>query len=445
MIGGDDCGRLRGLSITLVAHAWGARGAAARSDSRGGAGSGKLARIQHGVGSLGDSLDQRPFFGRVESLRGICAMAVAAYHFSGMAVHGVILFAPAARDGPGLLDDGLRRLGLLLTPGRGALMTFFVVSGLVLRVSLQYGPQDVARAAARFHIARVFRIYPIVMACALATVLLLGWQVPDGPGQAAGPLSITTFLANLVLLDVSLNTTWWALQVEVLMAPLLVALYFVERRAGVRALVAIALATTALSFTKQWALWPPLSHNVFAFVLGMLVPTLGREAVARFSPAAARWSAAGSAVAIVVPHSLLGMFSQWSAVIEAYGAVVLVSIVAYRVDLRSLRFLDRRLVRLVGIASCSYYVLHPLAAPFAGTLTTLVLPPAWLAAAPSLVAFGVIAAWLLVMAPIALLGFHLVEAPGMALGRQINRAAAARWRTAPGAATAPTAADRASA
>ena len=32
------------------------------------------------------SMEQRPFFGRVESLRGIGAMAVAAYHFAGMAL-----------------------------------------------------------------------------------------------------------------------------------------------------------------------------------------------------------------------------------------------------------------------------------------------------------------------------------------------------------------------
>ena len=160
------------------------------------------------------------------------------------------------------------------------------------------------------------------------------------------------------------------------MAPVIVLLYFLERRFGVRVLVAIAAVTMVLSFSRQWALWPPLSRNVFPFVLGMILPTLGRAWVAGLSArAAGRWAAVAT-VALVVPHALLGMFSQWTAVIEAAGAVVLVSLVAYRVDLRALRVLDWRPVRLTGAASGSYYVLHPLAAPFATTYATMAIPAA---------------------------------------------------------------------
>ncbi len=370
-------------------------------------------------------------------------MIVAAYHLGGMAVHGVVLFPPVAWEGAGLVQDLLRRLGVLLMPGHAALMIFFVISGMVLRVSLQYGPQDWGHAALRFYIARVFRIYPIVIVGAIATVLLLGWEVPAGPGQERGPLSVGTFLANLVLLDVSLNTTWWALQVEVLMAPVIVLLYFVERRFGVGVLVALALVTAALSFSTQWAAWPPLSRNVFTFVLGMIVPTLGRDAVTALSPRAARLWAGVATAMLILPHALFGMFSQWSAVIEAFGALVLVSLVAYRLDLGALRFLDWRPVRMVGTASGSYYVLHSLAAPFVVTLATLALPPGWLAEAPGLVAWLVMAAWLMAMAPVALLGFHLVEAPGIALGRRVNRAVAAWLGRGSGAVTAQAATNRA--
>ena len=50
-----------------------------------------------------------------------------------------------------------------------------------------------------------------------------------------------------------------------------------EKRFGIRPVAGIALLATMLSFTKRWALFPPLSHNFFAFVLGMLLPTIGRE------------------------------------------------------------------------------------------------------------------------------------------------------------------------
>src|SRR5437764_1395510 len=58
-----------------------------------------------------------------------------------------------------------------------------------------------------------------------------------------------------------------------------VALYFVERSRGPLMLLAIAVVTSALSFSGGWAFWRPLSHNMFVLVLGMLVPTLGYRLV----------------------------------------------------------------------------------------------------------------------------------------------------------------------
>jgi len=84
----------------------------------------------------------------------------------------------------------------------------------------------------------------------------------------------------MLLLDSSINGVYWALQVEVLMAPIILLLYFVDRSYGTRPLIFIAVAATALSFSKHWAVWPPLSNNLYAFVIGMLVPTTGRKWVA---------------------------------------------------------------------------------------------------------------------------------------------------------------------
>jgi peptidoglycan/LPS O-acetylase OafA/YrhL len=228
-------------------------------------------------------------------------------------------------------------------------------------------------------------------------------------------------VANLLLLDVSMNTILWALRVEILMAPVIVLLYFVERRWGTGALVAIALVTTVLSFSLRWALWPPLSRNVFPFVLGMLIPTLGRGAVARLSERAVRWCALAAVLALVLPGSLIGFFSPWSALIEAYGAVVLVALVAYRPEVRGFGFLDARPWRLVGLASGSYYVLHTATIPWARLIAERAVPGAWSVTAPALVGFMVLAAWLVALSPLMLGVFHLVEAPGIALGRWLLR------------------------
>ena len=50
-------------------------------------------------------------------------------------------------------------------------------------------------------------------------------------------------LANMLLLDASLNGTLWALQLEVLMAPIIVLFYFLERSYGTRVLVAAAVTS----------------------------------------------------------------------------------------------------------------------------------------------------------------------------------------------------------
>ncbi len=65
--------------------------------------------------------------------------------------------------GVGSMQSAVGWVGLHLFPGHAALMGFFAISGFVLRISLQYGPQDFGRPERRFRVARLFRIYPIAV------------------------------------------------------------------------------------------------------------------------------------------------------------------------------------------------------------------------------------------------------------------------------------------
>ena len=370
----------------------------------------------------GDSLQsQRPFFTRVESLRGLGAMLVAGYHISAVPLHGIQLLPHLPWQGAGAIENALGRFVLALMPGHAAVMMFFVISGFVLRVSLEHGPQDLGGATLRFLVSRIFRIYPIVIFGTLVAALANGWEVPPWSAQA-GPLSVSTLIANFLLLDVSMNSTLWAIRVELLMVPAILLLYFVERSHGSRVLAAIALVTTALSFSTQWALWPPLSRNLFAFVLGMLIPTLGREIVAGLSRTAANRWALAAGLALFLPGPLVGFYSHFSAVIEAYAATLLLSLVAYRVDLRGFGLLEARPLRLLGLASGSYYVLHTAMGPWTNSFAAMIVPASWITAAPSLVGVLTLVVWLVALTPLMLLSYHLVEAPGVALGRRVLRA-----------------------
>jgi len=211
-------------------------------------------------------------------------MIVAAWHVSGWAIYGIQLLPHQPWPETGALQNAIGRFGLALSPGHAALMVFFVISGFVLRISLQYGPQEIAPATLRFLVARIFRIYPITMFAAVAAAIIFGWTLPPtAANPVATPLTISTFVANLLLIDVSLNSVLWAIQLEVIMAPFIVLFYFLERRHGVRAVVIVAGVTSLLSFYAAWTPWQPLSYNFFAFVLGMLIPTVGRRFVSDLS------------------------------------------------------------------------------------------------------------------------------------------------------------------
>jgi peptidoglycan/LPS O-acetylase OafA/YrhL len=302
-------------------------------------------------------------------------------------------------------------------------MVFFVISGFVLRLSLQHGPARLAASAGRFLLGRIFRIYPVVMFAVLVSALASGFEAARS-GQGFQWPHAPQLIANLFLLDVSMNGSLWALQVELLMMPVILGLYFVERKTGPTVVLTAAVISTALAYSNRWAVWPPLSTNVFPFILGMVIPTLGRRLVQVLF----KWSAIGfSAAAILVlliTHPCFGLYSRNSAVLEAYAATLFVSLVAYRSDLAHFRYLDGGLLRLLGRSSGSYYVLHMATLPLALAVATSLVPVSWSIHVPALVGCLVISCWLLAMAPLAICSFYLVEAPGIALGRHVIHA----WR-----------------
>lgn len=343
---------------------------------------------------------------------------VAAWHVSGWQLNGVQLLPHSAWSHASALQSAVGRFELALLPAHAALMVFFVISGFVLRVSLQYGPQDFASAATRFHSARFFRIYPIVAFSMLLAAAAHGWQIPTEAGRAAAPLTLTTLLANMALLDVSLNTTLWAIQLEVVMAPFIVALYFLERRYGARALIAIAVVTSLLSF-GNWTPWRPLSHNFFAFVLGMLIPTWGYALVKGLSERAANRLLIGVAVALFLPGAMFGLFSRYSSFFEGYLAFVLVALIAYRLDLGGARWLDGKGVRLLGVSSGSYYVLHVSLLIWIVPVVGMAVPAAWSQQFPAFAGALAIGAAAAALAVPSVVSHYAVEAPGIALGRRI--------------------------
>jgi peptidoglycan/LPS O-acetylase OafA/YrhL len=371
--------------------------------------------------SEGNRPASKPFVRRIESLRALGSLAVAGHHLAGCALNGILLLPLAPWETAGPVQNAIGRAALALFPGHAALMMFFVISGFVLRLSLQFGPQSFGAAARKFLISRAFRIYPIVFAGIGLFLGIVAWLPRYRINQPARSFGLGEIVANLFLLKASMIPTLWALQVALLMTPCLLLLYFLERRFGARLLVAIALITTALSFVGSWALFRPLSFNFFPFVLGMLIPTIGKKLAQQISGAALpRWILVAVA-AMFLPGPVLGYYSHFSAVVESYGAAILIGLVSLRADLPDAGLLENRVLRGLGRISMSYYVLHLLTFPFGLAIFGAIIPKAWSAHFPVLVGLLVIVVWLLAITPLTWLSYRVIEAPGIALGRRLAR------------------------
>lgn len=295
-------------------------------------------------------------------------------------------------------------------------MAFFVISGFVLRVALDYGPQQAWRGCTKFIASRVFRVYPIIF---LSVVLAMAFPVCRV--GVSGSMSPMLWMKNLLLLDVSVNGTLWALQVEMLMVPVILGLFFLERSFGPKPLCAIVLVATGLAFVPGWALWPPLSANLFSFVLGMMIPTFGCRMANRFSCRTSNAITLSALTMFLLPGPLLGTFSIFSAILEAYSAYVIISFVSYRSDLALSRLLNLRVLQWLGLSTGSYYVLHMATIVPMMLFANAIIPEAWVASMPRMSGVAVLISWLLLLIPLCRVSYHLVEAQGIAAGKWVIR------------------------
>jgi len=365
------------------------------------------------------------FYPRVEAIRGIAALTVAAFHSwhaQWLDAEGQTRTLLSSPDAASWVEDLGPLFLRVIGNGQGAVILFFVMSGFVLSGSLQRGPQDLAPGAARFLIARLFRIYPAVLAtiAAFAVLFLLTGLSLTGAVYFA-PVSL---LRNAALLDSTIDGVMWSLQIEVVAIPLIFVAYHGWRLCGGIVLVVLVLALAALSFWGPWnrLIGPPNAFGVIhAFAFGIAAFLIARQAIERLSPRVATTVLASALGLLLAVRPVLGAGSRWSPVVEAAFAAVVVSILAFGRLGRLGSFFDLGLIRFFGRISFSFYLLHPL------TLIVIWRMPGVLG---SVIAAGVpivaVAMFLFIataafVTPLALAMYHWVERPGVAAGRKLAK------------------------
>ncbi len=345
-----------------------------------------------------------------------------------------------------LMTEGLPPLlGEILGRGYAGVQLFFVVSALTLAMSLKGRAAEPAPLTA-FYIRRLFRIAPMFW-CAIALYLLNDGFGPRW-GAPHGLESTDVALAALFLHGFGLHALngvvpgGWSVAVEMqfyLLLPLL--LFFANSLKRTAILLAVMIVISALSLPALDALagrlYPGAPHDLvheFAFFsLPTQLPVFGcglllyrllgpdREALARFEkylPANVHWRAA----LILLVVLALGLPINWSATPLALvhrfpghiGYGVLFALSAYALARAPLPLLVNRITRFLGDISYSAYLLHFSVLEHVDRLMRPITTGRPLL---HLVLLG--SGALFTTAVVAAVTRHLVERPGIEIGRML--------------------------
>jgi len=219
------------------------------------------------------------FLTRLESVRGCAAIMVAM-------THCFAIFPYASDQYP--LQAALQLWVHILFQGTSALITFFVISGYVLSISLDRSETNF-RNILIFYMRRIFRIFPAhIVWMFIALALLIFVYVPhtnpvaDGwfNNMNSGPMNLTIFVMNLALVITSLIPGEWTLTLELIVYLIYPLMYVIYKRGGVSGNILLLIFLMACSYQFGDI---RLLHYLIAFYWGLATPNLYKRFIERIS------------------------------------------------------------------------------------------------------------------------------------------------------------------
>lgn len=292
--------------------------------------------------------------------------------------------------------------------GHAGVLAFFVHTSLVLMYSLERTATNDHAFIPRFYARRAFRIYPLAVAVILVVLLL---RLPDAtwrPAHEFGPLTITAnlFLVQNFLTGQSVLVPLWSLPYEVEMYVVLPFLFLLARQPRGARLVVVALVASyfgAYILHKVDGGHMNLAGYVPCFLAGVLCYALRRHWRPKLPGTA--W----------LPFVLLAVSSYCVAHMDSERLIYWLGwLYALVLGLAINLFHDSKLHKLnrvcFHIATYSYglYLLHVPA--------LYVVFDVW---GPSSIPLA-IGAFFALTGVLAIIAYHALEAPMVALGRRLT-------------------------
>lgn len=347
------------------------------------------------------------FNSRLESLRGLAALVVAASHcfiFNG---------APWQTAATEFLLNFLN--------GAGAVVLFFVLSGHVLGLGIRRMAAPAGGDWWKFALRRVMRIVPAFWVFSLLLVVVLG-HLAGWPTFAASdwmnqhphaPLSARYVVENLLMLDSTLNPVTWTLKVEIVCSLGLPLVHWISTR-----LSSVGRGVLLLGLIIGPKLLLPDGTAVrflFLFYMGYLLPAAGpgiawatRQPLGRV----ALWS-------VALATLFFGYHTAAWTVVQGTGAALLIALVMFGPETRFARMLDWSWVRFYGRISYSFYLIHMKAMVVLGLGMLATVPAPILTESPLLFGGLLLAASIAVATPLAWCLYHGVEKPFIEFSKRL--------------------------
>jgi peptidoglycan/LPS O-acetylase OafA/YrhL len=173
--------------------------------------------------------------------------------------------------------DWAAKVALSCFHGQTAVIIFFVLSGLVLRLSLDRAGDVGSVALYNFIIRRLLRLYPaILFALAFCFAISWVWKTGNFPGaERAHFQNATNFrllFENAVLWGAEVQAATWTIQTELAAIPFILLIFIISRAAGVVAtLLCLAYAVFAMDTPWMVGTFGQISLFLPAFIAGMLL------------------------------------------------------------------------------------------------------------------------------------------------------------------------------
>ncbi len=364
------------------------------------------------------------FVGPLESLRGVAALMVAVYHSFAVIRFGGIdrLWSVAVQDLPAS-EALLARMVSVFGNGSAAVTIFFVLSGVVLGMSLEHARGPLARIWASFIVKRVFRIYPAHVLITVVVVLaLLGPGLGDSTATTTWfkrwydrPVDWKLFLTNVALLNTYLNPITWTLITELAVALVFPFLFLASRRAALWLSLAV-LFLLALPLLPWTRIGGPIFPHVYKFYLGLLLTVWAQPWIARVAAAGgvarcAYWTAA--IVLLLVERAV--RLQATTGLLESAGAAMIVAMLLFG---QPSAFWESRPLRALGRCSYSFYLWHFPVLYLIAKLWTMAVPDAltWKFALPTSIALCLMS--VSAAAALASLSYRWIEAPFIRHGKR---------------------------